>query len=414
MLRYVRPPVRLSMSRHWEFAFSQCRGKYVCFVGDDDGLMFGALSAAFHLLERNDSPPALNSVNAEYHWPNSPIPYHQSLIRVPIGPPLVQRRSAKVMLDLLRRNLRVYSELPMLYRGFVRRDVLNDIRSKTKELFRSSIPDVYTAVAVGAVIPEYLFTNVPLFVEGLSGASNGASCNWNTCDSDKQFFVEDSIPFHADLEFCGVNSFLHAESLLQCRDAGLLEECDMMDPSDLISSAAIGARGLITERYDQVWRSIIQSAEKFGLVPFAEELRAEYPKFPLDIDPFPASTLWPDIRGSYEPSLAIRSDRFGCRTVLDCVELLKGWVDVGNENGTFSERLVVELAAAHVRLGRSSAPRGVFEGVKYSRRQLKRENQALRQTVSRLSAERARPGLFKRLLKRLRRFIHWFRWVIHK
>jgi len=407
-LRYVRPPKRLSMSRHWEFAFSQSKGRYVCYVGDDDGIMVGGLKAAFDIIQDHGFPLALNSVNAEYHWPNSPIPYHQSIIRVPVGAATLCQRNSKKMLELLRMNLRLYVDLPMVYRGFVRRDVLHSVSEETGALFRSSIPDVYAAVAVAASIPHYLFTNIPLFVEGLSGASNGASCLWGSCDFDKEFFVEDSIPFHSDLNFCGTEAYLHAESLLQCRDAGLLQEADMMKPVDLIAHAAIGARGLVQERHDQVWDAIIETAGKAGLLSAADELRMEYPNAPLSIDPFPASTVWSDVRGAYEPALAIRSDRFGCESVLGCVELIKDWVGGSVLGGSCSRRLARELGESYVGLERSSASAIYCESLVNSLRQqkaeLRQKKGELRRLGRELSAMREaynRAGVVKRILRKL-------------
>ncbi len=401
-LRYVRPPTRLSMSRHWEFAFSQSRGIYVCYVGDDDGIMLGGLTAAFKILELNGRPQALNSVNTEYHWPNSPIPFHQSLIRVPVGESLMQLRKSSEMLELLKRNLRLYVELPMLYRGFVRRDVLQGIKVETGVLFRSSIPDVYAAVAVAATIHEYLFINTPLFVEGVSGASNGASCLWGGCDSDKEFFVEDSIPFHSDLNFCGTEAYLHAESLLQCRDAGLLKYDAMMDPVDLVSHAAAGAGGLIKERYDQVWDAIMETAKRFDLLPLAETLRTDHPNTPICSNPFPTATLWSDVRGAYEPALAVRADRFGYSSVLDCVQLLDSWVRSATGGGSGSEVLAMELAERYVLLDRSSTSKIAYEGSKYTVRQAKAEIRVLRRKLAAMKEERAKGGIVGRMLRGLR------------
>ncbi len=322
MLRYVCPERRLSMSSHWEFAFSHAHGQYVTYVGDDDGIMLGGLNLASEIIEEHNQPSALNSVNVEYHWPDSPIPFHQSLIRYPTDQNKIQTRSSSPMLDLIRRNLRLYIELPMLYRGFVRLDVLRGLADRTNGLFKSSIPDVYAAIAIASVTEDYLFTTTPLFIEGVSGASNGAKMASKDCDSDKSFFVDDGIPFHAEVNYCASPSYLQAESLLQCRDAGILDNTQMMSAVDLISVAALWSQGLNKERYSQTWSAITRTAHIHGLLSFKEGLQEKYPNTPHVTDPFPNETFWVDSRNVYEPALSIRADRFGCTSVADCAIFL--------------------------------------------------------------------------------------------
>jgi hypothetical protein len=42
-IRYVNTGKHLSMSHNWEFALSHVEKGYVTFVGDDDGLLPGAI-----------------------------------------------------------------------------------------------------------------------------------------------------------------------------------------------------------------------------------------------------------------------------------------------------------------------------------------------------------------------------------
>src|SRR4051812_40299444 len=44
-LRYVNTGRRVSMTDNFEFALNHARGKYVIYIGDDDGLMQGAVAA---------------------------------------------------------------------------------------------------------------------------------------------------------------------------------------------------------------------------------------------------------------------------------------------------------------------------------------------------------------------------------
>lgn len=42
-IRYIRPNRHLPMARHWDFMIPHMTGELVTFIGDDDGLMSGAL-----------------------------------------------------------------------------------------------------------------------------------------------------------------------------------------------------------------------------------------------------------------------------------------------------------------------------------------------------------------------------------
>src|SRR4051812_31364688 len=42
-LRYINTGKRMSMVGNWEFAFHQAHGRYLIYLGDDDGMMPGAI-----------------------------------------------------------------------------------------------------------------------------------------------------------------------------------------------------------------------------------------------------------------------------------------------------------------------------------------------------------------------------------
>ena len=55
----------------------------------------------------------------------------------------------------------------------IHRDLVASLRARAGRVFGSAYPDVYSAFAFGYVAGEYLSTEVPMSVAGLSGASNG-------------------------------------------------------------------------------------------------------------------------------------------------------------------------------------------------------------------------------------------------
>ena len=325
-LRYINPGRRLSMSTHYEFAVGHATGRYVALLGDDDGIVKDGLARTAELLEANGYPDALGGINIEYHWPDSPIAFHESICRIPVER-WIEQRDSRENLRLLKTNTRNYTHLPMIYRAFVSRELLNRIKSKTQRLFRSCIPDVYASIAIAASIESYVFTSEPLFIEGVSGDSNGArTLAAEDSAADEAFFSNDCIPFHTEIPYAPSIPFITAETLLQARDAGLLQSDDIMSPTDLLTRAAMESVGMLPMRYNQVWSAITELASRLDMKPLALDLRERFLNQPCGSDPFSKEALSLVVRPPEDQLLQLRMDQFGCENVYDCMILTAPFV----------------------------------------------------------------------------------------
>ena len=340
---YVKPDRRLSMSRHWEFAMAKARGRYVAFIGDDDGVTRHGLQIAAKLLADYDYPEALCSLNVEYHWPDSPIAGHESTVMVPVESGVRHRASAQ-MLGLIKRHTRYYFDLPMIYRGFVSRETLTGITQKCGGFFHSSIPDVYAAIAVAAATRSYVFTSIPLFIEGISGASNGAATTHKGVEADESFLLEDSIPWHSELKFFSTTmTMLMAESLLQARDVGLLGNDSLMSPRDIIAHGAQFCAALVPYRYEQTWIAIEHQAQKYHLEEYTETIRQQWPNQPSPVPDFPfCSTAYLRI---YEPAIRVKLPGNSCTTVFDCMNLADQFRNDAEPESGIVGKVLMELAS---------------------------------------------------------------------
>ena len=70
-LRYVNPGRRLNMSHHWEFALTHVDSGWLTILGDDDGLLPGALTKVSSML-RDNPVEAIRSRVCGYGWPSAP------------------------------------------------------------------------------------------------------------------------------------------------------------------------------------------------------------------------------------------------------------------------------------------------------------------------------------------------------
>ncbi|MCW8899135.1 MAG: glycosyltransferase [Gammaproteobacteria bacterium] len=204
-IEYYNSGKRLSMAHNWEFALSKINEGFVTILGDDDGLLPCAIESAVNILNETGSK-ALMTEACYYNWPSQTGNAYGKL-RVPLGRKLKVRK-ANVWLDKLMSGKVDISHLPTLYTGgFIHSSVIETIKNKSPgdEFYYSSIPDVYSAIAITSVIDSYVFLFEPLAVVGLSKNSTGASVlneDKNKNSPANAFYSEPNIPFHSSIPMC--------------------------------------------------------------------------------------------------------------------------------------------------------------------------------------------------------------------
>jgi glycosyltransferase involved in cell wall biosynthesis len=178
-LRYVRTPAPLAMTDSLEFAVAQAKGQYVIIQGDDDGLLRHALPVIDEVL-RATNTPLLRWESAVFNWPDLSNPYFQPNTLLL---PLTQRHArhalrvcnSRKMIQATVNGHLSYSDLPIIYASVIRRDLLEQLRSRTGRAFKTRTPDVYTAFALAAMVDEYYSLHAPLGICGRSGSSTGVA-----------------------------------------------------------------------------------------------------------------------------------------------------------------------------------------------------------------------------------------------
>ncbi len=225
-LSYCNPGKRLSMTENWNYALSQITDEgFVCFMGDDDGVLPGAIALAADILTTNNLK-VLRATAADYHWPTRNKKTH-GYLSLNIGSKF-EVRSSTQWLDKVLRGGAPYSNLPVIYNGgFVHTDVLARLKHAGKHL-HSSIPDVYSGVAIASVVESFGFTDVPLFLNGASQHSTGTSTfavvktsEYASISPAQRFVDEGNIPFHPSLPMLA-NGHYPRSTRIMAYDAYLL------------------------------------------------------------------------------------------------------------------------------------------------------------------------------------------------
>lgn len=219
-IKYVKPPAAQTFSDDWNYALDEADGEYVTFLGDDDGMLPGALSFAIEALLKNNFL-ILTWKKINYSWPDHLIESSKNVIEGKSSPYLNVYK-AKKALSLLVKFKIGYNQLPCIYNSLVKKDLILLVkqRSLNNKFFGGIIPDVYSATALAAVVENYLYASFPLTVNGASHKSSGViqglknrSCTQESLISD---VLDSGKTYHKDIgNFSGsIASIVLGEYLL--------------------------------------------------------------------------------------------------------------------------------------------------------------------------------------------------------
>jgi len=196
---YVNTGARLSMSGNYEFALGHVTDGWVTITGDDDGLMPHGVKKVAELILQHASIRAIRSATCHYRWPGVTGNAFGDLA-VPLRRG-IELRNSHAWLNKVMSGVAPYPNLPMLYSGgFVDVSLLAELKAKRGAFYFSSIPDVYSAMAISRSIDRYLYVFEPLALDGVSKHSIGTSLVRRTnAEAARKFFSETNIAWHGDL-----------------------------------------------------------------------------------------------------------------------------------------------------------------------------------------------------------------------
>jgi glycosyltransferase involved in cell wall biosynthesis len=266
-LRYLNTGERISMSRNWEFALSNVDTGWVTIIGDDDGLLPQSIGKLAKIVQDNDTKAVRSSV-CSYIWP-SLMDKEFGRLGVPLQSGY-ELRDARRWLQKVLAGRAGYPQLPMLYNGgFVNMSVLHEIKRRTGFMYRSCVPDVYSAISIASTVDNYIFSREPLAINGASRHSTGTS--YFSADKDKSaspvqiFAAEGNMPFHADIPLCRDGTYppsMHAlvyESYLQSRTLRPESVADLRETMLTIILANAGKHNALVQDWAEIF------ADRHGL-----------------------------------------------------------------------------------------------------------------------------------------------------
>lgn len=178
-VKYNYTKQRLSFVDNFDMATSLADGRYLCMIGDDDGIC-EELTDVVKWAEIHDYDSVIPNVDFEYFWPNSIKLYNmesRGIARILESKPTIKSiNSEKGVIDVLKNGCQNYMkyEVVKLYHGIVKKECLEKIHEITGKYFGGVSPDIYISMALSLVCKKNLRITVPLTIAGVCKNSGSA------------------------------------------------------------------------------------------------------------------------------------------------------------------------------------------------------------------------------------------------
>lgn len=175
-LRYNHVAHQIPVLDNFQQAIEISTGSYVCFLGDDDGLIFQAVAFA-RWMKENDID-SLNCKHGSYCWPDYRFKNHGK--KLSLAGMLISRKFSGTISKIdpvaelnytLEAGATFLYRLPRVYHGMVSRKSLEEVKAKAGTYFPGPVADMASAVALVFCVKKHIYLDFPLIVAGASGHS---------------------------------------------------------------------------------------------------------------------------------------------------------------------------------------------------------------------------------------------------
>lgn len=177
-IKYFHEYGNLSVIENSDRAVLNSNGEYVCFIGDDDGVMPYIIDVVKWMKVKDYN--ALKSFMPNYYWPNQ----RSNILSKDISGNLKIRnfnydvkivKCKEALAYTLNKGGTSIHMLPCLYHGIISRLSLDKIYHKCKTFFPGPSPDMANAIALTQVIDSHVYVSFPVIISGKSASSTGGA-----------------------------------------------------------------------------------------------------------------------------------------------------------------------------------------------------------------------------------------------
>lgn len=280
-VRYISPGANVGMWANFEFALRNIKPGFVMALGGDDGILPGGITAMNRILQETGSE-LLSWSAPSFIYPgvkgaSGQLALYANRGRVQTG---VKKINSETFLRRQYETLHYLSdqESPMFYvKGVASTRLIDKVKARSADgrFYSCSTPDGYSGIVLAGEVDEYIHSNRPFTIYGVSPSSQGLNYLSDSGKSkvqSKDFFHKvRHMPMHAELAsqpYSPLITLMTADYLLTTRDlAGWPGYKGMINFRDLISlSIAELTNGLWANNLvDRELKIIYEISKKYDL-----------------------------------------------------------------------------------------------------------------------------------------------------
>lgn len=210
-VKIIKPPIKLTQTKNYEYLIDFANGEWVTILGDDDGIMPNFFETLNNLTSKFQDIEVLKFKRAIYYWDNVSDLYGDRVIFFENLKRSAKIKNSKLHLFLSLCLLHSAQDLPMIYTsGVIKNSLIKRIKKKSNNFFfHSVVPDYYSMVALSFECKKYVFSETPIFWVGVSKKSTGRKRNIYF-DKNKNDQSNEKIKINNNLALTGkISKLLH-------------------------------------------------------------------------------------------------------------------------------------------------------------------------------------------------------------
>ncbi|WP_415284862.1 glycosyltransferase family 2 protein [Candidatus Pelagibacter sp. Uisw_130] len=173
----IKPPIKLTQTKNYEFLLKYARGEWITILGDDDGILPNFFEKVDKYLDKFYDVEAIHTKPAFYYWDGVEDLYGDRVCDYQNFNEKSKMKNSMMSLLFSLSGIYLRTDLPMIYTsGLVKKSLLDKIKKKSNNFFfHSVVPDYYSMISILYETKKYLQINEPIFWAGTSKLSTGRS-----------------------------------------------------------------------------------------------------------------------------------------------------------------------------------------------------------------------------------------------
>lgn len=221
-IKYFYSLDELSVIENCDYAISKATGEYVAMIGDDD--IFSKHIIEFTEKFKEEGIDAILPIKSSYTWPDvKPRLYGDMMSGVYSIKNFNIRRTKidvkKELDNVLKLGGTQILDLPRVYHGIMKREILENIYKETNSYFPGPSPDMANAIAACKFIGKYEIIDLPLIISGHSILSTGGQGaqgqHYGEIDKIKHLPKNTASNWCENVPFYWSGSTIYAESVIK-------------------------------------------------------------------------------------------------------------------------------------------------------------------------------------------------------